>query len=159
MHHGPRRMRLHLTKIINPGDNSQRRQWPWPTYITWHARTVHEAQALAACRVIFVGHGRCLLWLASPGLSMVRWNLLRLGPSCMRLLCRYGSGVTAGSANGRRLGVLMQSRVPSHVGAAASCTAAEGSSGRLVVQASGITGQKYGPPSPTANSLSIRIAL
>ena len=34
MHHGPRRMRLHLTKIVNPGDNSQRRQWPWPTYIT-----------------------------------------------------------------------------------------------------------------------------
>ena len=50
---------------------------------------------------------------------------------------------------GRRLGVLMQSRVPSHVGAAASCTAAEGSGGRLVVlvvQASGITGQEYGLP-------------
>ena len=45
---------------------------------------------------------------------------------------------------GRRLGVLMQSRVPSHVGAAASCTAAEGSGGRLVVQASAITGQEYG---------------
>ena len=47
---------------------------------------------------------------------------------------------------GRRLGVLMQSRVPSHVGAAARCTAAEGSGGRLVVQASGITSQEYGPP-------------
>ena len=136
MHHGLRRRRLHLTKIVNPGDNSQRRQWLWPTYITWHARTVHEAQALAACRVIFVGHGRCLLWLASPGLSMVRWNLLRLGPSCMRLLCRYGSGVTAGSANGAKAG---RAYAISCAFARGSCSKMYGSGGqRRAARSSGI---------------------
>ena len=123
MHHGPRRMRLHLNKIINPGDNSQRRQWPSPTYITLHARTLYAAQAFAACRVMFVSDGRTV-WLLSPGLPMMaRWSPLRLGPCCMRLLCLYGSGATAGSDDGAWAGHAY----------AISCAFAAGSVPRLCV--------------------------
>jgi len=67
MHHGLRRRRLHLTKIVNPGDNSQRRQWPSPTDITWHARTMHEAQALCGMPCYICGS-----WPLPP-LAVITW--------------------------------------------------------------------------------------